>query len=366
MASPDVDRSEALESAYRAHSGALRVFVSSHTFDNDAADELVSRAFAELADQEQLPDEVQEWLEAHVRAGLGTYFRRSSVPETQAYGIQPPSTSLSPWNVPEDLLPERDLRDDVADAIALLPEREKLVIALLHYEELTEREIGEVLGVTEDRIAALHARALQSLAATLDIRERGAGPQPTVLTPDGAEVPPDSAERRAWDLVVTEVDEELIRRLATNSKLLYELAPRKFEELVAELYRRRGYEATLTPASGDGGVDIWVVRKDELGSSLVAVQCKRHAPDHKVGVALVRELTGTLYDSKAGSAVLMTTSFFTRGAREFEHRHQYRLALHDYYAVQELLNLPRAPSRRLDMALPNARRSRARSDGGDS
>src|SRR3954463_3249899 len=40
-----------------------------------------------------------------------------------------------------------DLKDRVADAIARLPEREKLVIALYYYENLTLREIGEVLGV---------------------------------------------------------------------------------------------------------------------------------------------------------------------------------------------------------------------------
>ena len=42
-----------------------------------------------------------------------------------------------------------DLKDRMADAIARLSERENLVIALYYYENLTLREIGEVLGVTE-------------------------------------------------------------------------------------------------------------------------------------------------------------------------------------------------------------------------
>src|ERR671917_515195 len=49
-----------------------------------------------------------------------------------------------------------DMRDRLADAIARLPEREKLVVALYYYENLTLREIGEVLGVTESRVSQLH------------------------------------------------------------------------------------------------------------------------------------------------------------------------------------------------------------------
>ncbi len=60
-----------------------------------------------------------------------------------------------------------DLKDRVADAIARLPEREKLVIALYYYENLTLREIGEVLGVTESRISQLHTKAVLRLRARM-------------------------------------------------------------------------------------------------------------------------------------------------------------------------------------------------------
>jgi RNA polymerase sigma factor for flagellar operon FliA len=60
-----------------------------------------------------------------------------------------------------------ELKDQVADAIARLPEREKLVIALYYYENLTLREIGEVLGVTESRISQLHTKAVLRLRSRL-------------------------------------------------------------------------------------------------------------------------------------------------------------------------------------------------------
>jgi RNA polymerase sigma factor FliA len=64
-----------------------------------------------------------------------------------------------------------DLKDRVADAIATLPEREKLVIALYYYENLTLREIGEVLGVTESRISQLHTKAVLRLRSHMSEEE---------------------------------------------------------------------------------------------------------------------------------------------------------------------------------------------------
>jgi RNA polymerase sigma factor FliA len=60
-----------------------------------------------------------------------------------------------------------DLKDRIADSIALLPEREKLVIALYYYENLTLREIGEVLGVTESRVSQLHTKAVLRLRSRM-------------------------------------------------------------------------------------------------------------------------------------------------------------------------------------------------------
>ena len=68
---------------------------------------------------------------------------------------------------PAAVMDQTDLKDRVADAIARLPEREKLVVALYYYENLTLREIGEVLGVTESRISQLHTKAVLRLKSRL-------------------------------------------------------------------------------------------------------------------------------------------------------------------------------------------------------
>ena len=68
---------------------------------------------------------------------------------------------------PESALSQTEMREAIADAIARLPEREKLVVTLYYYEELTLREIGEVLGVTESRVSQLHTKAILRLKARL-------------------------------------------------------------------------------------------------------------------------------------------------------------------------------------------------------
>jgi len=60
-----------------------------------------------------------------------------------------------------------EMKDRLADAIARLLEREKLVVALYYYENLTLREIGEVLGVTESRVSQLHTKAVLRLKSRL-------------------------------------------------------------------------------------------------------------------------------------------------------------------------------------------------------
>ena len=68
---------------------------------------------------------------------------------------------------PAQVMDATDMKDRVADAIARLPEREKLVVALYYYENLTLREIGEVLGVTESRVSQLHTKAVLRLRSRL-------------------------------------------------------------------------------------------------------------------------------------------------------------------------------------------------------
>jgi len=60
-----------------------------------------------------------------------------------------------------------EVKEILIDAIKRLPEKEKLVVSLYYYEELTMREIGEIMGYTESRISQLHTKAMLRLRAKL-------------------------------------------------------------------------------------------------------------------------------------------------------------------------------------------------------
>ena len=53
-----------------------------------------------------------------------------------------------------------ELKEIIAKAIDTLPEKERLMISLYYYEELTMKEIGEVLGITESRVSQIHSKAV--------------------------------------------------------------------------------------------------------------------------------------------------------------------------------------------------------------
>jgi RNA polymerase sigma factor for flagellar operon FliA len=68
---------------------------------------------------------------------------------------------------PQEEIDTNEVKHRLANAIEGLPDRERLVIALYYYENLTLREIGEVLGVTESRVSQLHTKAVLGLRANL-------------------------------------------------------------------------------------------------------------------------------------------------------------------------------------------------------
>lgn len=67
------------------------------------------------------------------------------------------------FDAPEEVMEQSELKQMLKDALELLTEKEKKVIVLYYYEELTLKEISNILEVSESRISQLHTKALQKM-----------------------------------------------------------------------------------------------------------------------------------------------------------------------------------------------------------
>jgi RNA polymerase sigma factor for flagellar operon FliA len=80
----------------------------------------------------------------------------------------------SPTSMNPDVIVEKDeIRRVIIEAINELPEKEKKVLVLYYYEDLTLKEIGQVLEVTESRVSQLHTKAILRLRAKLTNVRKG-------------------------------------------------------------------------------------------------------------------------------------------------------------------------------------------------
>ncbi|MGQ4288592.1 restriction endonuclease [Bacillus thuringiensis] len=135
----------------------------------------------------------------------------------------------------------------------------------------------------------------------------------------------------------SDINSQLIQYLARNPELMRELDPRKFEELVAELFHKKGYEVSLTPQTRDGGKDIYALKKDSISTTLFLIETKRYSKTNKVGVDLVRGLYGVKHAERANVGMLVTTSSFTKDAIDFATPLKYEMSLKDFSNLKEWL-----------------------------
>ncbi len=114
------------------------------------------------------------------------------------------------------------------------------------------------------------------------------------------------------------LNQAIIEELTRKPSLLEDMHPRHFEELVAEMLASLGWEVELTATSKDGGYDIFGISNSKDNSkSTWLIECKRYARSRKVGIEIVRSLYGVKADVNEDNAMIVTTSGFTSGAKNF-------------------------------------------------
>ncbi|PRQ09218.1 restriction endonuclease [Enhygromyxa salina] len=126
------------------------------------------------------------------------------------------------------------------------------------------------------------------------------------------------------ELSIPKLGEQLERMVAHHNAVakqrtldwLHRATPARFEGICAELLCAMGYDQVrVVGGSGDGGVDVLAVHRDRWGHQLaVAAQAKRWS--RSLGRRVVDEMIGVLVRGRLGQAILITTSDFSKAARE--------------------------------------------------
>ncbi|MET8545661.1 restriction endonuclease [Kitasatospora sp. NPDC004799] len=96
---------------------------------------------------------------------------------------------------------------------------------------------------------------------------------------------------------------------------LFEMDPLEFEDLIAELFRLRGFQVMTTARSGDVGVDVVAEDLDPVTGGKIVIQAKRYRKT--VPPTAVRDLESTVRHHGANKGILVTTAGFGRGSYSY-------------------------------------------------
>jgi RNA polymerase sigma factor for flagellar operon FliA len=150
----------------------------------------------ELRQQDWLPRRARWAVSSGVDKGQGGAATAVVSLEDMAVGEQ--STALVDEETanPAEQAEANDTRKRLERAVAMLPDRERLIVSMHYFEGVRFKEIGALLGVSEPRISQLHARAMEKLRACLQEEEASAraalrvvkslGPAHSTRPPSGA------------------------------------------------------------------------------------------------------------------------------------------------------------------------------------
>jgi len=130
-------------------------------------------------------------------------------------------------------------------------------------------------------------------------------------------------------------DQRYINYLAVHPNDLQRIHWRQFELLTAEFFQRSGYQVTITPPRGDGGVDVLARRVDPVtGPELIIAQAKRYSGTNLVEIEEVKAFWTDIQTADATKGLIVTTSTLEKGAREFCTARLYRYQFADQQTVQ--------------------------------
>lgn len=159
-------------------------------------------------------------------------------------------------------------------------------------------------------------------------------PADTAIVADTEETPEETVANAYESLRETLSSELLSTVLAAPASF--------FEQLVVDLLVRMGYGGTRKDAgqaigqTNDGGID-GIIKEDRLGLDAVYIQAKRWQPGNTVGRPEIQKFAGALQGQRAKKGVFISTSSFSKGARQFAAKIESRIVLIDGSQLTDLM-----------------------------
>ena len=141
------------------------------------------------------------------------------------------------------------------------------------------------------------------------------------------------------DKVYQQIRKSLASELLTK---IIDLSPTFFERLVVELLVKMGYGGSINDAgkamgkSGDEGID-GTIKEDKLGLDIIYIQAKRWKPGNVVGRPELQKFVGALAGQGAKKGIFITTSNFTKDARDYIPRNETKIVLIDGEHLAKLM-----------------------------
>jgi restriction system protein len=127
-----------------------------------------------------------------------------------------------------------------------------------------------------------------------------------------------------------------LRKSLANDLLntVMQLSPSFFEKLVVDLLVKMGYGGSIKDAgkaigkTGDEGID-GIIKEDKLGLDIIYIQAKKWGSGSVVGRPEIQKFVGALAGQGAKKGIFITTSSFTREAREYQPKNETKIVLID-------------------------------------
>src|ERR1043165_6657317 len=146
------------------------------------------------------------------------------------------------------------------------------------------------------------------------------------FAPDEAEVYVNDAFR--IQSMISDIQKQKLR--------LKDITSNQFEELIAELMSKRGFDVKQTQQTRDGGFDILAYIQGADNSMLkYLVECKHPRTDNKIAVNVIREFKSVCYENHANKGLIFTSTMFTRDAKKEAETRQHIISLKEQMEIMD-------------------------------